>query len=781
MPRKSVRSRGARKPTRSASKRRRKVGGATASRRAAQPTPELETQVDRVGPQLTLERGPAKERRRGRAPVRLTTHKTRGKWFQSRAAWPVREAPIGRVVSERLRMHRSAAPAPGAAQWECVGPTNIGGRLTSIVCDPARPERIWVGAAGGGVWHSADAGRTWLAQWHDQDVLNVGSLALDPRNPDVLYCGTGEANLSADSYAGVGIYQSRDSGATWRLLAAADEGRLPRRIGTIAIDPFDPRHLFIGGIGFDEVGRGDDVGGLYTSADGGVTWRRETFVTAHNYWCHQVLFHPAERGTAYAAITERGARNGIYRTQDGGATWEQLKRGWPDTARIGRASLAFCASRPSVIYAYAADVLSGRADRVLGVFRSANGGESWREVGGAHFADEGQSSYNNTIAVHPRDADHVICGGVDLHVSHDGGRTWKRTSRWNAPRGAANYAHADHHALLMPASAPGRIYDANDGGLDVSEDGGESWVNRSSGLAVTMYYDMDVAATDGRVFGGGSQDNGTLVTTSGRSDDHYELLGGDGGWIVWDPTDASRVFASYYNLNIFRFEGLHWKDVSPTEDEAEKGSVWMAYIAIDATNPRRLFTASNRVWRTDNHGESWRPVSPVLDGSVVTAIEIAGANGKRVYVGTENGGIFRSDDGGVSWSPNLASATLPGHSVTRLKTRPGNADIVFATVANFRHPHVFRSRDGARTWEDVDRGQLPDVPHNSIAIARTAPDTIYVCNDVGVFASFDDALTWFDLSRNLPNAMVVDLVHHERDQTLSAATYGRSIWRLALR
>ncbi|HEY0671258.1 MAG TPA: hypothetical protein VGD27_03275 [Longimicrobiales bacterium] len=742
-------------------------------------TPELDVAVDHVGPTLTLERGPRKQTTQGPAPIRLTTHKTRAKWFQSRAAWPVREAPVGTVVNERSRARKTTRPAAGTGLWESVGPTNIGGRVTSIVCDPKRPERLWIGAAGGGVWYSPDAGNTWTPQWHDQDVLTIGSLALDPIDPNIIYCGTGEANLSADAYAGVGVYQSVDGGRTWHLLAEAGAD-VPRRIGAIAVDPFDRQHICLGGVGFGEVGIGADLGGLYVSRDGGVSWQRETFVTTGNYWCHALLFHPTKRGVAYAAITERGTRNGIYRTINDGASWVQLSKGLPDTARTGRASLALCASRPNVLYAYIRDEWSGSADRVLGVYRSNDNGNTWRDVSGRHFEREGQTSYNNTIVVHPQDPNHVLCGGVDLHKTVDGGKTWRRVTRWNSERGRKNYAHADHHGLLMPTAAPGRVYDVNDGGLDVSEDGGDNWANRSRGLAITMYYDLDVAHTDGRVFGGGAQDNGTLITTNGRSDDHYELLGGDGGWIVWDPSDASRVYASYYNLNIFRFEGDDWKDVSPTDDEDEKSEVWMAYITIDPKQPRTLFTASRRVWRTLNRGDSWRAVSPVLDGSAITAIEVALADSRRIYVGTENGSVFRSDDGGNSWTPNLASATLPGYSITRLRTQPNNANVVYATIANFGHSHVFRSRDGARNWEDVDRGQLPNVPHNSITIPRAEPETLYVCNDAGVFVTYDGGASWLSLTRNLPRVMVIDLVHHERDGTLSAATYGRSIWRLKL-
>jgi photosystem II stability/assembly factor-like uncharacterized protein len=666
--------------------------------------------------------------------------------------------------------------------WQCVGPTNIGGRVTSLACHPAQPDRIWAGAAGGGVWFSENAGRSWVSLWERQDILNVGALAIDPTRPDVLYCGTGEANLSADSYAGVGLYRSEDGGKSWHLLAPAGSGGLPRRIGTIAVDPRDPRHLLLGGVGFLEVGRdgGRDVGGLFVSRDGGVSWRRESFVSTGNYWCHAVAFHPTQAGLLFATITEQGARSGIYRSVDGGAHWSQLTSGLPDPARMGRTSLALCPSAPNVVYALAADEQSERADLPLGVFRSDDAGQTWREIGGAHFRNEAQMSYGNSIVVDPGNANLVLCGGVDLHRSTDGGKTWMRATRWNADRGTPHYAHADHHCLLMPALAPGRVYDANDGGLDLSVNGGATWENRSNGLAITMYYDMDVAQSDGRSFGGGAQDNGTLATHTGGSGDHYEILGGDGGWIAYDPTNAGRVFASYYNINIYRFQGGVNKDVSPPCTDAERNDVWMAYITLDPVDPRTMYVGSNRVWQSRDGGNTWRALSAPLDGSTISCIEVARADPRRLYVGTENGSIFRSTDRGRRWSPNISSSSLPGHMITRLNTSPKDAERVYATVANFGHSHVFRSDDGGRSWIDVDKGQLPDVPLHSLAIPPgIVPDTLYVCGDAGVFTSADAGETWQDLTRNLPHVGVVDLVYHVRDRTLSAATYGRSIWRLA--
>lgn len=704
----------------------------------------------------------------------VSSHKQRARWFQARASWPRREAPVALLTRARTAAARLAV-VPGTTKWEPIGPTNIGGRLTSIVVHGNDPERILVGAAGGGVWASNDAGRSWRALWHKRD-LNVGALASDPRKPDIVLCGTGEANLSADSYPGVGLYRSANFGRSWQFIAPSKRTGLPSRIGAIAIDPFDSRHVLVGGIGYDAA----SPGGLYRSRDGGATWTRQTFISANNYWCHDVVFNPAQRGTIFCTITAQGVRNGIWRTTDGGANWQQVTRGLPDPALMSRTRLAIAPSNPRVIYALVSDEDLNTFGNVLGLFVSSDGGTTWRNVAGTPLTTEGQMRYGNAIAVHPTDANHVICGGVDLYLTQNGGTLWRRVTRWNAARGASNYAHADHHALVLPATVPGRVYSANDGGVDVSEDGGLTWTNRSFGLAVTMFYDADVAPTDSASYGGGAQDNGTLVTDVGQADNFYELLGGDGGWMVYDPTDSTRRYASYQFMHIFRFRGTDWTDVTPPLSDAEHGSVWMAFIRIDPNNPRTVYAGSTRLWKTTNDGNSWSAVSPYFDDSPITAIEVASADSARVYVGTENGGFFRSVDGGRTWSANIAGPELPGRTITRIEAHPRDARRLLATAASFGNRHVFSSSDGGTTWADADQGQLPDVPHHAVVFQTDAPDRIYVANDVGVFASVGGG-AWRNLTRNLPYVPVVDLVYHQRDGMLLAATYGRSIWRLKVR
>ncbi len=712
-----------------------------------------------------------------RARRRRTTHKRRSGWFQARASWPFREPSVSRLMHARTRAAGEMRTPAMAHRWQPVGPTNVGGRLTSIVSHPDDADRIWVGAAGGGVWESRDAGKSWSTVWHQEATLNIGSLAIDARAPQNLYCGTGEANLSADSYAGVGVYRSTDGGASWEVRAEATAAGIPLRIGALQVDPFDSAHLALGGIGF-----GGAPTGLFLSSDFGARWTAVALPEIGRYWCHAIAYDPGTAGTLYVAVTTMGTGSGIFRSRDGGARWQRLGGGLPAGHRIHRASLAVSPSHPHVLYTLIADAGTD-GESVLGVFRSNNRGATWAQVDHGFFAEEGQMSYNNALAVDPTDPDRVICGGVDLHRTIDGGSSWQQVTHWYEERGNPHYAHADQHGLHFPAADPNRVYAANDGGLDVSFDRGRSWRNRSDGLQVTMFYDLDISQLNSDLFAGGAQDNGTPLTEDGGKL-FFDVTGGDGGWSAFDPRDIDHLFVSVYNMQIFRFRD-GWTEVTPQgatpEEEKrledERNSVWMVFLALDPADGSTLYTGTRRVWRTRDDGDNWETLSSDLDGSPITAIAIARSDPRVLYVGTENGGLFRSLDRGRSWEGNLANGQLPDRTVTRIAVQPDEPGTVLVTVAGFGHGHVFRSKNSGTTWEDVSAG-LPDAPFQSLVIPATRPRTVYACGDAGVYASGALGTGWRNLTGNLPNTMMVDLVYHEGDGALSVATYGRSVWRL---
>lgn len=685
------------------------------------------------------------------------------------------------IVVERSRTKKSLAAKSLNSEWASIGPTNIGGKTTALVCHPTKPETIWLGTVGGGVWMSEDGGKSWRSLWHAQDSLFVGALAVDQRNPDIIYCGTGVADYPLEPFSGVGFYKTENGGTTWKLTAGVKSG-LPKYTASIAVDPFDSKHILLGGAGYYKQSQPDKQdGGIYVSLDAGLSWTRETFVSKGNYSCHSIVFDPANEGVIFAALVAEERRAGIWRSKNGGKSWTQLTKGLPSPTRIARTTLAISPSNTKIVYAVIADGTRDHSEPLLGIFRSTNAGNSWKKISGNHFAKDDYFCYANCLVVHPKDPKFVICGGLDLHLTRNGGGTWRKISRWDSNRGDPDYAHAYHHALLMPAAAPGVVYDANDGGLDVSEDGGRHWVNRSNGLAITEFYQIDVAPSDARCYGGGTDKNGVVLTTTGRPDDHFELLGGEGGRLIFDPKNPQHIFASYYNLNIYRFRGRRSTDVSPLATEEEKNLIWLAAIAIHPENPKIIFAGSQRVWKTRNDGNTWTAVSKEFDGSNISALEVPRADPNRVYAGTEKGGIFLSLDQGGSWTQDIVGPLFPRRAITSLKSSASNADIIFASVAGFGHSHIFRSDDGGENWTDIDKGRLPDVPHHAIALADDDPKSVYVCCEVGVFFSSDVGGRWQNITGKLPNTVMVDLVYHQKEGALYVATIGRSIWRIQIR
>jgi photosystem II stability/assembly factor-like uncharacterized protein len=740
-----------------------------------------------------------RKRRHPAAPARALG-KDRS-FFNQHVSFPMRDASPVELEAFWAGATRVDFEVPPEHHWNCLGPQNIAGRVTALAIHPQNPEYWVAGSAAGGVWSTSDAGASWSQAWSRFAPQSIGALAwVKWDGVWTIVAATGEANMSADTYPGSGLYISFDCGLTWLGLfgAGSPEKGLqgqPRRIGCIATGAAG--RMAFGSVYLDE----NMPAGLYLADLNRMEWGVCTCDAwgERSYNCHSVVFHPDGK-TLFTAIEPDGRLNGIWRSPDRGKTWEHLIRGLPRGEYFRRISLALAPSDPDVVYALAAS----RSAHVLGVFRSTNGGRSWKEILGGRFPNERQLDYNNTIAVHPRRPDSVIWGGMKLHRTDNAGRNWRTLTKRD--RGARNYVHDDHHALLWPDDD--LILSGNDGGVSVSRDGGRTWHERSRRMVTTMFYDLDVAPSNGKIFGGGTQDNGTVIAgVDGMPDgDCVSAIGGDGAWTAFDPTDAELAFASSSGFDIRRHvRGQPWKELSgwkfigPGPDEMPDGERFQrsfTVLAIDPSTrkgPRRLWAASARLWSWDTTHQRWMPPSHVFDGSPISAIDISEVNPRVMYVGTTKGGIFRSADSGASWSENLAGPDIPARAITSIQSHPARASIVVITVAStgvsnsgvrlstgeyLPYGHVFRSYDGGALWDDVGVDALPNVAYFSAAYETHPPYRLFVASDLGVWAEIEGY--WVHINGNLPNVVVSDLVYHHRDRTLTAATYGRGIWRMRL-
>ena len=363
--------------------------------------------------------------------------------------------------------------------------------------------------------------------------------------------------------------------------------------------------------------------------------------------------------------------------------------------------------------------------------------------------------------------------------------------------------HGDHHALLWPEDD--LVVSGNDGGVSVSRDGGNTWRERSSGMVTTMFYSLDVAPSNGKLYGGGTQDNGILIAGIGdaKERDFFRAVPGDGGWIVFDPIQEGNVFGCIAGFEVYRhrkgkpWDFAHWKNIKPKPSQISDRETRQRAFNVLAIAPfahrgaRTLWGGTNRLWRTDNNGQRWKPVSGSFDGSPISAIGIARARPQLMFVGTTLGGIFRSQDGGSTWSQSLSCADIPARAITSIQSHPKFATTVVVTVASsgvqnsgvelltgedLPYRHVFRSRDMGNTWEDIDGGALPNVVFYAAAYETHPPYRLFVAGDAGVWAEAEGK--WLNVSGNLPTVVVSDLVYHDKDRTLTAATYGRGVWRM---
>ncbi|MGH8157402.1 MAG: WD40/YVTN/BNR-like repeat-containing protein [Rhodanobacter sp.] len=707
-----------------------------------------------------------------------------------------------------LRATEPTVPASvsGALEWRQLGPFR-GGWATMAAGVPAQPDTFYIGTAGGGVWKTADAGRTWQSLFDRQPASAVGALAVASSNPHVIYVGTGQVAARYDIGAGNGVYRSADGGRTWQHAGLADT----RHIGAILVDPQHPDTVLVGALGH-YYGPNHERG-VFRSTDGGKSWKQTLFVDADT-GIVDMAADPANPAVIYAAAWQvrnypwlsyfqpnAGPGSGVYKSSDGGISWQRIGgHGWPtgDLARIGLATAS-----GGRVYAVVNDAT---AKNQSGLYRSDDGGATWQAS-----SHEGwlANDYFSRITVDPANRDRLYSAGQSIRRSDDGGKTWEVFK--GAPGGD------DYHDLWINPKDTQRMITASDQGAVVSVNGGQSWSSWYNQPTGQFYH---LAADDQFPYWvySGQQDSGTVGIAS-RSDygsiswrDWRPVGGDERDYDLPYPGDPDIVFGTGLGGRVSRWNRRTGvvQNVTPwpVNSYGERPTdfkyhyTWITPIAFSAQAPYALYLGAQVLFRSTDQGQHWDVISPALnagtpdaqhcDGNptpeqaracgygVIYSIAPSPLGNDEIWVGTDDGLVQLTRDGGKSWH-NVTPKGLPAWAqIGSLDASALQAGTAYIAVDNHRqddfNPHAWRTHDYGASWADIAAG----LPAGSfVSVVRADPKRaglLYAGTDRGVFVSLDDGTHWQSLQHNLPTAWVRDLLVHGND--LIAATQGRAIWIL---
>ena len=697
-----------------------------------------------------------------------------------------------------------SAAADDAPRWRLLGPFRAGW-ATMVEGVPSQPDTVYFGAAGGGLWRTRNAGRTWAPLFDHGPASSIGALAVAPSDPQTLYIGTGQPEPRYDVAAGLGVYKSTDGGATW----ASAGLQSTRYIGKILVDAHDANTVLVGAQGH-VFGPSPDRG-VYRTTDGGKTWAQTLKLGA---WTGVVDLarDPAEPGTVFAAAWEArqypwqsyftpvsGAGSGVYKSTDGGATWTRLEGGgWP-AGTLGRISLATARTSQGLrVYAVVDSPKAG------GLYRSDDGGAHWLRV---NPEDAVSSYYASRVTVAPDDPDTVYLVGQSIRRCHDGGRTCEIVR--GSPGGD------DYHFVWINPLHPDHMAAGSDQGAIVSVDGGRTWSDWYNQPTGQFYH---LAADDRfpyRIYSG-QQDSGTVGILS-RSDygaitfrDWTPVGGDERDYDVPDPADPDIVYGSGLGGRVSKWDARtgQVQDVAPwpvsSYGQRPTGVRyrynWVTPLAASRTGPPAIYLGSQLVFRSTDQGRTWATISGDLtgkrdgaqrcDGEVavadaracgygtIVALQPSPRHAGELWVGTDDGLVQLTRDGGAHWADVTPPQVADWQKVQTLDASALQDGVAYAAVDGQRlddfQPHVLATRDYGAHWRDI----TADLPRDHIVSVVRAdpvqPGLLYAGTDAGAFASFDDGGHWRPLQANLPTAWVRDLLVHGDD--LVAATQGRAIW-----
>ncbi len=711
--------------------------------------------------------------------------------------------------------------------WRAVGPRMQGGRVESIAVDPTKPTTMYVGVGSGNLWKSINNGITWRPIFEKESTFSIGDVAVAPSDPDVVWVGTGEVLMARSSYAGTGVFKSVDAGESWEHMGLADS----HHIAQVVIHPDDPETVWVAAIGhlYSE----NEERGVFRTIDGGRLWERVLYVDSRT-GAIDLAMDPGDPDVLYAAMWERsrkawghttnGPGSGVFKSVDGGTTWQQLGNGFeqgdglPVGADIGRIGLAIAPSDPDIVYALVDNYApapaaaggrgaggrggrGGRPQRIGGeVYRSDDKGITWRKVNEEPVA----AGYDFClIQVAPEDPDTIYLPNNRFWASDDGGRTYRQiegTLVHLLPHGS-RVLHLDQHDLWINPDDGDHMMLGNDGGMHISYDAGTSWLHLNN-LPIGEFYAVGVDLDEPYNIYGGTQDDAALFGASDQviEDDlgdrwtHVYLDrwgGGDSYFTYRDRLDPDLIYYEH-QMGDLRRKRMSTGETTRIRPQAAEGEEplrtnWMTPFFISAHEPTTLYYGANRLFKSTDRGDSWTPISPDLTsnparqgnvpwGTLSSVVESPLRPG-LLYAGADDGHVHVTRDDGATWT--RIDEGLPERWVTRLTASPHDVATVYVSLTGYRYDefasYLYASTDYGSTWVSIS-GNLPAEPINVVAEDPEIAGLLYVGTDTGVYASTDGGSSWHALCAGLPTTPVYDLTVHPRDGELVIGTHGRSIF-----
>ena len=709
-------------------------------------------------------------------------------------------------------------------KWQFAGPINVGGRCVdvAVVAPKGKSYTMYVASASGGLWKTENEGTTWNPVFEQAASTSFGDVAVAPSDPNIIWVGTGEANIFRSSQAGCGVFKSTDAGKTWQHMGLTDTYTIPR----IIIHPNNPDVVYVAASGHEWTFNNER--GVYKTTDGGKTWQKVLFVNEQT-GAIDLVMDPANTETLYAATWQRtrlkwnDPRNradytgsGIHKTTDGGKTWKQVNSGLPDAKFRGRIGLDIARSNPKVLYAFVDNYQTTAADsgamdsygrpssgaiRGATIFRTDDGGAAWKQVSGLvdstrKYMERHSATYGwvfGQMRVDPNDENTIYTMGLFLNVSSDGGKTFKRLGGM----------HVDHHGLWIDPQNSSYLVNVNDGGAYVSYDKGKNWKTFTDKIPATQFFNIAFDMDSPFKVYGSVQDFGSFrgVIDLSRGRDKVQAVkfdgapGGEGSSHAIDPSNPAIVYSAGFYGTIARTDvvkGVSKRLLPRTyEDEPKMRGEWVAPFIISTHNSNIIYHGMQYILRSIDQGNTWEQISPDLTyntaaemGDIshhtLTSISESPLKYGLLYAGTDDGKVHMTRDGGKRWQEIMEG--LPYQKwVSRIVASAYDLPTVYMTQNGKRDddfaPYVWKSTNYGKTWVDISKG-IPVGPVNVIREDPKSKDILYAGTDGGVYVTTDGGKTWNALGTGLPWTYVLDLVIHPRDNMIAVGTHGRGVWVL---